>query len=93
MTDQSSSLDLSDIPHFNEACANCGRPRDIHKEPGDAPSGSLDSVWKDVDTCRNFVRCSPPRPAYGIAHWELSPLDAQNWFRRQMGLPEVKEAW
>jgi hypothetical protein len=56
---------MTELVAYNEACATCGKPRDLHKGPNDAPSGSLHSTWGDVDTCRTFVRCSPPRAAYG----------------------------
>lgn len=52
-------------PAYNEACATCGVPADLHKLPADAPSGSPHSLWGDVDTCRVFVRSRPPRAAYG----------------------------
>lgn len=61
-----------DTLYYNEACARCGNPADIHKGPNDKPSGTPNCQWGDTDTCRHFVRCDPPRPAYGTAWWELS---------------------
>jgi N6-adenosine-specific RNA methylase IME4 len=54
------------IPYYNEACASCGVPCDLHKSEKDAPSGSPHAVWGDVDACRMFTRCNPPRAAYGV---------------------------
>lgn len=47
----------------NEACGNCGVPRDTHLGPQDALRGRPHSVWGDLDGCRVFVRSG--RAAYG----------------------------
>jgi hypothetical protein len=50
---------------YNEACATCGIPRDIHLNADDIRCVTLHSVWGDRNKCRIFVRCRPPRAAYG----------------------------
>jgi hypothetical protein len=55
--------------YYNEACATCGRPVDIHLSPASEAPTSLHSVWGDLSSCREFKRCDPPRPAYGDAWW------------------------
>lgn len=56
--------------YYNEACSLCGIPACLHKCPDDLPSDSLHSTWGDVDTCRTFVRCNPPKPAYSEPYME-----------------------
>jgi len=60
---------MSEIAFYNEACATCGVPKDIHRGPADpvSPPDSplMHSMWGNLDRCRNFVRCVPPRAAYG----------------------------
>jgi hypothetical protein len=58
------------VAFYNEACARCGLPRDIHLEPNDPPVTSLHSIWGNRDKCRNFTRSNPPKPAYGEAWWQ-----------------------
>jgi hypothetical protein len=53
-----------DIPWYNEACATCGVPADLHRGPDDPPETTPHSAWGWL-TCRQFVRCDPPRAAYG----------------------------
>lgn len=59
-----------DTLYYNEACATCGLPADLHLGPDDPIRDTLHTTWGDVNKCRNFVRCNPPRPAYGVAWWE-----------------------
>jgi hypothetical protein len=57
--------------YYNEACAACGIPADLHLSLHDAPRTSPHAVWGgDRNRCRVFVRYDPPRPAYGNAWWE-----------------------
>lgn len=56
----------SDIPFYNEACATCGIPRDIHLGPKDKSSDLPHSIWGDLNRCREFKRCEPPKAAYGV---------------------------
>ena len=56
---------MNDLAHYNEACATCGIPRDLHRGPNDPRVELPNSVWGDLNRCREFVRCEPPRAAYG----------------------------
>lgn len=57
------------VLYFNEACATCGLPADLHLGPSDPVIESLHSTWGDRNRCRTFIRFDPPRPAYGNAWW------------------------
>lgn len=65
---------MDGIPYYNEACANCGIPADLHLGPDDPPRDSPESTWGDLNRCRDFKRCDPPRPAYGPAWWSAEGL-------------------
>jgi len=56
---------LSTVAAYNEACATCGLPADIHLGPADPPVPTPHGTWGDRNKCRQFVRCDPPRAAYG----------------------------
>jgi len=56
---------ISDLPYHNEACKNCGLPRDLHLGPDDPLCETPESHWGDRNKCRNFERCQPPKAAYG----------------------------
>jgi len=62
-----------DIRYYNEACATCGIPADVHRSETDPVVETLESNWGDLNRCRTFVRCTPPKPAYGDAWWENTP--------------------
>lgn len=49
---------------YNEACATCGVPADVHRSADAPPETSPHAVWGWL-TCRAFVHCVPPRAAYG----------------------------
>lgn len=53
------------LVYANEACATCGIPRDLHLDRHDPPCATPHTVWGDRNACRTFVRCDPPRAAYG----------------------------
>lgn len=57
-----------DYLFYNEACATCGVPADLHRSHDAPPETLPHSTWGWL-TCRKFVRCNPPRPAYGPAWW------------------------
>lgn len=61
-----STLQLSNIPFYNEACATCGLPRDLHLGPSDEDRDSPHTEWGDRNKCKTFLRCNPPRAAYGV---------------------------
>jgi len=62
------------VLYFNEACALCGVPADMHLGQSDEASDLPCSPWGDISKCRTFTRHNPPRPAYGGAWWNGEPL-------------------
>lgn len=57
---------IIDIPFYNEACATCGIPRDLHLGPNDEIRSTPETNWGDLNKCREFKRCDPPKAAYGV---------------------------
>jgi hypothetical protein len=53
---------LTELPMHNEACATCGIPRDVHRNQTDPVVETLNSVWGDLNRCRDFKRSK--RAAY-----------------------------
>lgn len=63
---QSLIVKVIDTPFYNEACAICGIPRDLHLSPNDPDKSTPETNWGDLNRCKTFVRCNPPRAAYGV---------------------------
>lgn len=59
-----------ELLYYNEACATCGLPADLHLELNDPILDSPETNWGDRNRCRAFIRCNPPQPVYGIAWWK-----------------------
>jgi dCMP deaminase len=55
----------SNLVFDNEACQNCGIPRDLHLNEGDLEVTTIHATWGNRNLCKKFVRCNPPRAAYG----------------------------
>lgn len=54
------------IPFYNEACARCDVPFDIHRQTAVPAAQDLPhTVWGDLNRCLEFAPCVPPRAAYG----------------------------
>ncbi len=51
---------LVEYQRYNEACALCGVPFELHRNEGSPPETSPNSSWGWL-TCRRFTRCNPPR--------------------------------
>jgi hypothetical protein len=70
--------DNDPIPYANEACAECGTPLDLHLGVKDPPVDTPHALWGDRNRCRTFVRCDPPRAAYGVLSQETYRSGVQN---------------
>lgn len=78
---------------YNEACATCGLPADIHLGPDDPPVPTPHVTWGDRNKCRQFVRCDPPRFAYAVVDvpehgvtMKLRPLPADRLTLEEAGV-------
>jgi hypothetical protein len=71
-------------PYFNEACANCGIPADLHLGPNDPIRDTPHTVWGDRNKCRTFVRYIPPKAAYGIDWWNMTEQECVKYFGSQL---------